>query len=172
MHKIKKTNCIFATSLAVIFFALACKSSSQIQTTNQSETPQSLISVEATLAGHTLNLMLARTLEEKRKGLMYFDSLPETSGMLFVYDEPQQMSFWMLNTKIELDLIFLSENLEVIEWIEGMKPGYGQSATLLPNYTSSQKAQYALEVNAGLVKKINLQVGDLLNLPLTFLYSE
>jgi hypothetical protein len=116
--------------------------------------------------------MLARTNSEKSKGLMYFDTLGEKEGMLFVYSSSQIMSFWMYNTKIPLDLIFFSENLEVTEWVKHMKPGFGIPPTQLPRYISSMPAQYALELNAGSIEKFGIKYGDKLEIPITMLYSE
>ncbi|HNX74528.1 MAG TPA: DUF192 domain-containing protein [Candidatus Rifleibacterium sp.] len=126
----------------------------------------------ATLAGARFNIMLARTFSEKAQGLMHYKSLADDRGMLFVYQSPRNMSFWMKNTMIPLDLVFISENLEVIEWIENMEPGFGQPEAVLPKYKSTQPAQYALELNAGQVKKLGLKVGDRLDIPITLLYSD
>jgi uncharacterized membrane protein (UPF0127 family) len=54
----------------------------------------------------TLEAQIVLTREEQRKGLMYRDSLPENSGMLFPYTSPRRLSFWMANTRIPLDIGF------------------------------------------------------------------
>lgn len=136
------------------------------------EVPQKLPTAAATLGGVDFQVMLARSDQEKAKGLMYFDSLADNEAMLFVYPSPRQMSFWMLNTKIPLDLIFLSDQLVVTEFIESMQPGYGKSLSQLPRYVSQMPAQYALEVKAGTVKKLGISPGDSLVIPVTLLYSE
>lgn len=134
--------------------------------------PQTVTTSEANLSGQKLNIMLARTETEKAKGLMFFESLPENAGMLFVYNTPRVMSFWMKNTMIPLDLVFFSENLEITEWIEGMVPGYGKTDASLPRYVSKLPAQYALELNAGSIARLGLKKGDRLEIPLTLLYSD
>lgn len=103
---------------------------------------------------------------------MFYETLPENEGMLFVYSSPRIMSFWMYNTRIPLDLVFFSDQLTVTEWIESMQPGYGTVPTLLPRYVSQLEAQYALELNAGAIKKLGIKVGDSLEIPLTLLYSD
>lgn len=133
---------------------------------------QVLPETAATLAGTSLKIMLARSYEEKALGLMYYPSLDENRGMLFVYSEPRSMSFWMKNTMIPLDLVFFSPDLEVTEWIKSMQPGYGSPESTLPRYTSTGPAQYALELNAGMIDKLSLKVGDRLDIPITLLYSD
>ena len=73
-----------------------------------SQEPQKLTSVNATLGNNPLKLMLARTNYERAKGLMFYEEIASSTGMLFVFNEPHKMSFWMMNTRIPLDLIFLS----------------------------------------------------------------
>lgn len=103
---------------------------------------------------------------------MYYDFLAENHGMLFVYQTPRTMSFWMKNTKIPLDLVFFSDTLEITEWIENMQPGYGKPENLLPRYTSQSPAQYALELPAGSIVRLGLKTGDRLDIPVTLLYSD
>ncbi|MEW6708923.1 MAG: DUF192 domain-containing protein [Candidatus Riflebacteria bacterium] len=84
---------------------------------------QILPKVQAAMSGQNWQIMLARNDEQRAQGLMFYESLPENEGMLFVYSSPRKMSFWMYNTKIELDIVFFSENLLVSEYIEAMQPG-------------------------------------------------
>lgn len=135
-------------------------------------TPQTLPTAEAILAGNNLTLWLARTHPEKSYGLMFFDAITNDHGMLFVYDSPRIMSFWMKNTRIPLDLIFFSENLEINGWIKDMQPGYGLPERSLPGYVSDLPAQYALELNAGSIDRLKLKLGDRLEIPITLLYSD
>lgn len=84
---------------------------------------------------------IAYTDEEKFKGLQGVDSLPEDEGMLFIYDEPQTVGFWMVDAKIPLDIIFINEDEEVISIFEGQ-----------PNdrtIAEEDNVKYVLEVNQG-----------------------
>ncbi len=82
---------------------------------------------------------IAETQEEKEKGLSNRKELKENEGMLFVYDKPQHLSFWMKDTEIPLDIIFISEDLEVISVHQG-KP-------MSEDLIEEDDAQYVLEVN-------------------------
>jgi len=159
-----------AVLLLITGLLTACRSAAQADSPTAS--PQSLSATEVTLAGHKLNISLARTYEEKARGLMFVESMPDNSGMLFVYETPQIMSFWMKNTQIPLDLVFFTENLEVNGWIKDMQPGYGLPENNLPSYVSEQPAQYALELNAGSIESLKLKFGDRLEIPLMLLYSD
>lgn len=94
----------------------------------------------------------AGTEEEKRKGLMNVESLPEDSGMLFCWDKPQKVSMWMHNTKIPLDIIFINEDQEV----SAVKQGKPDDDTLL----SQDDTLYVVELN----KDSGVKVGDTLDL--------
>ncbi|HNV72003.1 MAG TPA: DUF192 domain-containing protein [Candidatus Ozemobacteraceae bacterium] len=126
---------------------------------------------EARLGTHPLRIMLARSLEEKMQGLMYFTHLDQDEGMLFVYPQTQRMAFWMKNTLIPLDLVFFNERLQVTEWIEGMQPGGQKPDHALPRYTSRGPARYALELSEGSVRRLGIQSGQQLDIPLVLLFS-
>ena len=137
-----------------------------------SQKPQELPYFDASLENNKLKLMIARTHAERAKGLMFYEEIASNTGMLFVFDQPQIMSFWMMNTRIPLDLVFFSEDLTVTELINNMLPGYGKPPYRLPHYTSKGTAKYALELKAGSIKDLNIKIGDKLEIPLILLYSE
>ena len=80
--------------------------------------------------------------EERHNGLMFRKKLPTDSGMLFVYPEPQSLSFWMKNTHIPLSIAYLDETGRILN-IEDMSPHNTQTVT------SAAPAMYALEMNQG-----------------------
>ena len=81
----------------------------------------------------------ARTEEQKKKGLQNVESLPSNEGMLFYYDPPQEVSMWMKDTKIPLDIIFINEDQEVIS----VKKGTPNNEKLI----TEQDVAFVLEVN-------------------------
>ncbi len=134
--------------------------------------PQELPFVRASLAGHSVRLMLAKTAQQQMYGLMFRSELGADDGMLFCYDAPRQMSFWMKNTILPLDLIFFDADLRITEFIKGMKPGIGIGDPLLPRYTSAGLAQYGLEMASGTIDAWNLHPGERLEVPLPLLGTE
>ena len=84
---------------------------------------------------------IAVTEEEKIHGLMYIEKLGDNEGMLFIYDEPDELSFWMKNTKLHLDIIFINEDYEVIKIAEGIPEN--------TDIITCDNVQFVLEVNYG-----------------------
>ncbi len=95
--------------------------------------------------------------EEHMRGLMFRQHLPWNAGMLFAYDREEPKSFWMKNTLIPLDMIFVGDNSEIVDIIENVPPCEQDPC---PSYPSEEPAQYVLEVNAGFVQQNRVQVGD------------
>lgn len=104
--------------------------------------------------GVPLNVEIVQDPEARQKGLMNRDSLPEKQGMLFVFEAPQMLSFWMRNTFIPLDIAFIDENRRIVD-IQHMEP-----LDETKQYISPRPALYALEVNAGWFAKHAIKPGD------------
>lgn len=104
---------------------------------------------------HVFNIYkIFETPQQIQRGLMFKkDSLPENSAALFKFKEPRNVSFWMKNTYIPLDLIYLDTNYLVIKLYENTKP------LSLKSY-KGKNVKYALEVNSGEIKKRNIKVND------------
>jgi uncharacterized protein len=105
--------------------------------------PFGLRTVNLTVGGLSLKAEIAEDDQSREMGLMFRDSLPEDHGMLFIFDQPHQASFWMKNTRIPLSIAFL-ENDRVISEEKSMRP---YDETLIQS--RSDKIRYAIEVNAG-----------------------
>jgi uncharacterized protein len=95
---------------------------------------------------------------EQQRGLMERTELGENSGMLFVYQEEQQLSFWMRNTLIPLSIAYIDADGQIVD-IQDMQPLDETS------HPSAEPAQYALEVNQGFFEEHGVQVGDTVEVP-------
>jgi len=101
-----------------------------------------------------ISIEIADNDAETTQGLMYRKSMPDTCGMLFVFPDSQERSFWMKNTFIPLDLLFINSNKEVIT-IQPNRPPFSEET--IPSY---KPAQYVLEVNAGFCQRNGIKQGD------------
>ena len=101
---------------------------------------------------------LAITPEERQRGLSNRESLPADAGMLFVYEEERVLSFWMRETLIPLDILFIDREGRIVD-IQTMAPEPGVSTGDLTTYRSAEPAMYALEVNAGVADELGLMPG-------------
>ncbi|MBN1282241.1 MAG: DUF192 domain-containing protein [Proteobacteria bacterium] len=97
---------------------------------------------------------IATTDEEKAKGLSGRESLPQNSGMWFVFERPVTERFWMQGMEIPLDLIFIDEEMKVVHVFENAVPG---STELI---SSPTPFMYVLEVNGGIASKNGIKAGD------------
>ena len=96
---------------------------------------------------------LADTFDERAMGLMFRTQMPRFSGMLFIYPEPSSVSFWMKNTLIPLDMVFLDQTGLVTKVHENATP---QSLEAIPG---GEDILAVLEVNAGLTRRLGITVG-------------
>jgi uncharacterized membrane protein (UPF0127 family) len=101
-----------------------------------------------------IDIEIADTDYDRQLGLMKRISMEEKQGMLFIFPAEAMQSFWMRNTLISLDMIFINSNKKIITIHKNTKVLSDQS------YQSSAPAQYVLEVNAGFTDKYNIQAGD------------
>lgn len=101
-----------------------------------------------------INLEIADTEYERQLGLMNRKEMKEDEGMLFIFPDVDYRSFWMLNTFISLDMIFVNENRQIVTI-------HKNTATLSQkSYASTAPAKYVVEVLAGFTDRHNIQVGD------------
>jgi uncharacterized membrane protein (UPF0127 family) len=109
--------------------------------------------------GFQITLELAITPEEIGQGLMFRPSLPEDLGMLFLFEVERVPSFWMKNTMIPLDLIFLDGRGAILEIVHDAQPC---AAEPCPHYIPSSAAAAVLEVAAGVAARHELAAGDVI----------
>jgi hypothetical protein len=115
-------------------------------------------STTMTLKEKTFTIEVAKSDEQVERGLMYRDSMPADHGMIFLMDKEAKISFWMKNTRIPLDIVFLDKNGKVLE-VQARKPfdetGRGPASPAL----------YVIELNLGVAEKIGLKPGDTVEIP-------
>ncbi len=93
----------------------------------------------------------------RTRGLMFRDSLAENRGMLFVWREAAPRAFWMRNTRIALDIIYIDAEQKIVSIAADTQPCRVRDC---PSYPSAGPARYVLEINAGLSETLGLRPGD------------
>ncbi|MCJ7547581.1 MAG: DUF192 domain-containing protein [Deltaproteobacteria bacterium] len=117
---------------------------------------QHVLIIHSATVDHQVKVEVVTKPADQAQGLMYRRSLDKDSGMLFIFRQEEPQSFWMKNTLIPLDMIFISRDLVIVD-IATMQPCITDPC---PDYTSRQPAQYVLEVNAGYCRSHHITIGD------------
>lgn len=101
-----------------------------------------------------IDIEIARTDEKRAQGLMYRQSMDEMQGMLFLMEKLEPQSFWMRNTYISLDILYVNDQKEIVSIAKMAQP---QSESPIP---SGVPAIYVVEVNGGFCDRHQVKVGD------------
>ncbi|HEY7115222.1 MAG TPA: DUF192 domain-containing protein [Tepidisphaeraceae bacterium] len=117
-----------------------------------------LPTVPMQLGSKSFTLEVADNDATRQYGLMRRDSMPSDHGMIFVFNREAPLTFWMKDTRIPLDIIFVNSNGTVVS-VKQMKP-YDQDHT-----PSDGDVQYAIELNKGSAESAGVKVGMTLKLP-------
>ncbi len=117
---------------------------------------ESVIVKKADGTEHTFMAELADTLQSRTIGLMFRKSMPEDSGMLFVFDKEEPRSFWMKNTLIPLDMVFIRRD-GVIDSIQANAIPYDERPV-----SSAGPAICVLEINGGRAAALGIKKGDVI----------
>ena len=155
----KVSSCILLNgkwSLKVVLLTYMLITSSCFSQSSSSNLP--LVSLQFVnqdgLRSPKLELEVVASPATRSFGLMYRKSLKQEAGMLFVFPDEGMRSFWMKNTYVPLDIIYLNSDKRIVTIVEQARP------TSLQSYKSDKKAQYVVEIGAGLAKKWNLSNGS------------
>ncbi len=114
------------------------------------------ISAQAIISGSTIKLEVAQTQQQQAMGLMYRITLPDNRGMLFTFDSPQPVRFWMKNVRIPLDMIFLRDG-EVKAIAASVPPC---TAEPCPTYGPETVINQVIELRGGRAAELGLQAND------------
>jgi len=104
---------------------------------------------------------LAVTEKAREHGLMGRHYLKEDRGMLFVFSQESFWPFWMKNTPIPLDIIWMDKSMKVVDMVQDARPAVDGQAPMI--FTPVLRAKFALETNAGFADKNHIRVGDQAN---------
>ena len=110
---------------------------------------------QACLKEKCFSIEIAKTQEERSRGLMFREELDSGSGMLFIFPDDGIHGFWMKNTFIPLDIIWIN-NGKIVYIAKNMQPCKETCDSIFPDKNS----RYVLEINAGLSEKLGLKAGD------------
>lgn len=149
--------------LSIIFFE-SCKDNTQNSQSDSILQEEIQFTKEGTLtitAADTdttrvdqLNIEIAETDYETETGLMYRNSMDQNQGMLFIFDEIRERFFYMKNTTIPLDIIYIKADKTIATIVEDAQPMQEE------NLPSGEPVKFVLEVNAGMSKRWGLKTGD------------
>ena len=136
-----------ATCLFVLLFANSAAAQDDLDTAFERDV---LIVHASKNACYRLDIYVALSSAQKSRGLMFVRSLPESTGMLFIYDEDANLSMWMKNTFIPLDILFVRADGSVSSIAYDTEPQSLQSISAL------EPVRYVLELNAGVAEKLSI----------------
>jgi uncharacterized membrane protein (UPF0127 family) len=126
-------------ALVVLLFA-SCRSGAAPQGKSM---PDPAVRFETSRGPWVVRVEVARSEAEREKGLMFRTALPEDRGMLFVFDETENHTFWMHNTLIPLDMIFLGDDRSVVGVVANAAPRTDTARTV------GKPSRYVVEVGGG-----------------------
>ena len=106
---------------------------------------------------HHFRVAVADTDQERATGLMWVKKMEDESGMLFVFEEERIQTFWMKNTKIPLDMIFIDSQGTIVSIQKNAQPCTSDPCQ---SYPSTSPVRYILEINGGLADEKNINVKD------------
>jgi uncharacterized membrane protein (UPF0127 family) len=160
LNNLTKSLIVLAIS-SILLLASSCKEDKKTITptkiTFKKEGELSLVKADNDSIIADFNIEIADNEYETQRGLMDRKSMKDTDAMLFIFPDMQMRAFYMKNTLIPLDIIYLDNNNTIISIQENAEPLNEDS---LP---SGSPAQYVLEINGGLSKRLNIEVGDKMN---------
>jgi hypothetical protein len=120
--------------------------------------------VDVRLGSKSYRLWVAANERTRRYGLMNRESMPADRGMIFVFRDEQPLTFWMKNTLIPLDILYLDAQGKVVG-IHRMEPNAKDALGAYVNTPSDAPSRYAIELNAGQAAASGVKVGDHIDLP-------
>ena len=148
MKSAQKITCLLAILIGLPLSASAQNYS--MSDLEQAFDKTSLVISGSNHACYMFDTYVARNNNQRARGLMFVRDMPEFTGMLFIYDRPANLSMWMKNTYIPLDILFFAMNGEIANIARNTEP------LSLASISSSERVNYVLELNAGVTEKLGI----------------
>ena len=146
-----------------IFLSLIALSLLTIFNWQKGETYDTVKLPTVTVRNQTFTVEIADDAQERSTGLSNRTSLDNMRGMLFVFEQSGLHAFWMKDTLIPLDMIFINNN-RIITIHKNVQPEPNTPDHMLRKYPPGKPAKYVLEINAGLSKEYEFQEGDVVEI--------
>ena len=153
MMRVFRRRLLLLAIIAALAPLTACKNNGQHATTTPPTTTRATVAVDTGDRKLSFRVELALTPEEQNRGLMFRQSLGADEGMLFVFDRMSIHTFWMKNTLIPLDMLFIDKDRRIVGIVENAEPQteIGRSVGL--------PSQYVLEIGGGLSGQLGIRTG-------------
>jgi len=145
-------------AVAVSLVAVAAGLAASPPTARSAE--QQILEIASKTGVHVFSVELAVTDEERTRGLMYRRSVPQSYGMLFDFKRDQEVTMWMRNTYVSLDMIFIQSDGRIRRIAENTET---ESDKIIP---SGGQVRAVLEVAAGTARKLGIEAGDRVATPI------
>ena len=143
-----------------VFVVMACKPEAQIcSPLINNQNPNQVIIDKGDCDGVGFSVELSLTAKQQIQGLMNRTSMPEEAGMLFIFNQEKERGFWMKNTLIPLDMIFIKKNGVIHKVHSNAKPND------LTSIKSDGPVIAVLEINGGLSQQLGIDAGDIVHHP-------
>jgi hypothetical protein len=118
------------------------------------------VQIETSTGRRELEMEVASTDAQRKVGLMNRRELAEGRGMLFIFESQGYLNFWMKNTLIALDMVFVDSEGTVKHVVHQAQPCTAFRDADCPKYSSQYPARYVLEIGAGQAEKLGIETGD------------
>lgn len=163
MDAFKKKGTLAAVVVALSLIGLLVLTQVDVAQENDASTagsafPRGELVIETAAGLLRLDVEIARSREQRAQGLMFRTALKTDSGMIFFYDPPSDISMWMKNTILSLDMIFIAQNGRITRIVANTTP------MSVATISSRGAIRAVLELNAGAAKRLAIKPGDYVRL--------
>ncbi|MDB9315748.1 DUF192 domain-containing protein [Spirulina sp. CS-785/01] len=130
--------------------------SPSVSATQVSQAQELPVTATAQMGGETIELEVAKTRQQQALGLMFREEISDNRGMLFPFDPPRQVGFWMKNVEVPLDMVFLRDGV-ILEIAANVPPCHREPC---PSYGPNEPIDQVIELRGGRAEELGLETGD------------